>query len=145
MYFSDNTVASDETCEVAVKALVGGKFKFPKDSDLISAVYAISFARKLAKPVRLEIQHCALLKAEDSQFKCLSFVMAPMRERIPPFEFSPLEGGSFDLNSQYGSITLDHFCLIAIIFQRIFRYIIPLPAPDGHEGLCYHYYLTIVY
>ncbi len=114
MYFSDNTVASDETCELDVKALVGGKFMFPNGSQLISAVYAVSFARKLTKPVRLEIQHCALLK-EESQLKYLSFVKAPMKQRIPPFEFSPLEGGSFYLDSQFGSIILEHFCFIAII------------------------------
>ncbi len=113
MYFSDNTVVSDETCEVVVKALVGGKFLFPNGSQLISTVYAISFARKLAKPVRLEMQHCALQK-EERQLKYLSFVKAPMKQRIPPFEFSPVEGGSFYLDSQYGSIILDHFCLIGI-------------------------------
>ncbi len=121
MCFSENSLLSNETCEVDVKALVGGKFKFPSGSELISAVYAISFTRKLAKPVRLEIQHCALLK-EESQLKYLYFVKA---SRIPPFEFSPLEGGSFDLNSQFGFIILDQFCLIGII-SRIYRYIFPL-------------------
>ncbi len=140
MYFSKNSLLFNETCEIAVKALVGGKFKFPSDCELISAVYAISFASgKLPKPVRLEIQHCALLK-EESQFKYLSFVKAPMRERIPPFEFSPLEGGSFDLNSQYGFITLDQFCLIGII-RRIFRRIRIFPLP----GLSYNFQLTIQY
>ena len=88
-------------------------------------------------PVRLEIQHCALLK-EASQLKYLSFVKAP---KIQPFEFSPLEGGSFDLNSQFGSIILDQFCLICII-RRFFRRnrIFPLvPAPDRQEGLSYHF------
>ena len=129
MYFSDNTVSSNETCEVAVKALVGGKFKFPNGSQLISAVYAVSFARKLAKPVRLEIQHCAVLK-EESQFKYLSFVKATTKQKIPPFEFSPLERGSFDLESQFGSIILDHFCFFAIIMGKDIIFVIPLPLPD---------------
>ncbi len=135
MCFSENSLPSDETCEVNVKALVGGNFKFPSGSELISAVYAISFTRKLAEPVRLEIQHCALLK-EESQFKYLSFVKAPS---IPPFEFSPLEGGSFDLNSQYGSIILDQFCLISII-RRINQYIFP-----SYFGQLYYIRNTVNY
>ena len=133
MCFSENSLPSDETCEVDVKALVGGNFKFPSDcAELISAVYAISFTRKLAEPVRLEIQHCALLK-EESQFKYLSFVKAP---RIPPFEFSLLEGGSFDLNSQFGFIILEQFCLISII-RRINRYIFP-NFPSYYIGQLYY-------
>ena len=108
---------STNTCsEVAVKALVGGKFLFPNGSELVSAVYAVSFANKLSKPVKLEIQHCAVLKNEH-QCRRLSFVKAPMRQRVPPFEFSPLEGGVFSTDSQYGSIVLDHFCLIGIILM----------------------------
>ena len=43
IHFSKDTLSPNETCEVAVKALVGGDFKFPPDCELISAVYAVSF------------------------------------------------------------------------------------------------------
>ena len=114
MHFSENTLSSNETCEVAVKALVGGKFQLPNGCELMSAVYAVSFARKIKKPVKLEIQHCAVLK-DENQTKQLSFVKATMKKSIPPFEFNILNGGEFNTDSQYGSIILDHFCLVGIV------------------------------
>ena len=133
MHFAEDTVSATETCEVAVKALVGGKFKFPSSSQLISAVYAVSFASKVKKPVKVEIQHCALLKNEG-QFQYLSFVKAPLRQKVPPFEFTPLKGGEFSLESQYGSIILDHFCLIAIIlmFKDVIVFI-PLKITNNQQ------------
>ena len=132
MHFAEDTVSATETCEVAVKALVGGKFKFPCGSQLISAVYAVSFAFKVKKPVKVEIQHCALLKNEG-QFQYLSFVKAPLRQKVPPFEFTPLKGGEFSLKSQYGSITLDHFCLIAILMFKDVIVFIPLRMMNNQQ------------
>ena len=132
MHFAKDTVSATETCEVAVKALVGGKFKFPSGSQLISAVYAVSFASKVKKPVKVEIQHCALLKNEG-QFQYLSFVKAPLRQKVPPFEFTPLKGGEFSLKSQYGSITLDHFCLIAILMFKYVIVFIPLKITNDQQ------------
>ena len=139
MYFSADTVLSNQTCEVAVKALVGGKFKFPPGSELVSAVYAVSLASQLTKPVKVDIQHCAVLKGEK-QFQYLSFVKAPMRQRVPPFEFSPLEGGEFSTESQYGSIALDHFCLIAIMLKNtIFILSMPAVSPNSTSEGLFHY------
>ena len=132
MHFAEDTVSASETCEVAVKALVGGKFKFPSESQLISAVYAVSFASKVKKPVKVEIQHCALLKNEG-QFQYLSFVKAPLRQKVPPFEFTPLKGGEFSLESQYGSITVDHFCLIAILMFKDVIVFIPLKITNDQQ------------
>ena len=133
MYFSADTVLSNQTCEVAIKALVGGKFKFPPGSELVSAVYAVSLASQLTKPVKVDIQHCAVLKGEK-QFQYLSFVKAPMRQKVPPFEFSPLEGGEFSSESQYGSIVLDHFCLIAIILLKNTIYVLSWPISPNRQS-----------
>ena len=54
MQFPQETLHQSETCEVAVKALVGGMFQFPQDTQLVSATYAISFADELLQPVTLE-------------------------------------------------------------------------------------------
>ena len=64
--------------------------------------------------VKLEVQHCASLKSEE-QFQYLSFVRAPMKPGLSLFEFTPVDGGEFSLDRQYGSITLNHFFLIAIV------------------------------
>ena len=141
MHFSKDTLSPNDTCEVAVKALVGGDFKFPPDCELISAVYAVSFTNKVKKAVEIDMQHCAVLK-EEGQFQYLSFVMAPMRQRVPPFQFSHVEGGQFHLESQYGSIVLDHFCLIAIVMvKNTAIYVLTQPPSESQqtkEGQPYH-------
>ena len=113
MQFQQGTLHPSETCEVAVKALVGGTFQFPQDTQLVSATYAISFANKLLQPVTLEIQHCVLLKSKD-QFKYLSFMIAQIDESAPPYKFQLVKGGNFNMNNQYGTITRQKFCLVGI-------------------------------
>ena len=51
-----------DTVEVAITALVGGEFILPEDTELVSAVYAISVSKPLLKPVQLEIQHCVSIE-----------------------------------------------------------------------------------
>ena len=113
MQFQQGTLHQSETCEVAVKALVGGMFQFPQDTQLVSATYAISFANKLLRPVTLEIQHCVLLKSKE-QFKYLSFIIAQIDESAPPYKFQLIKGGKFNVNNQYGTITRQKFCLVGI-------------------------------
>ena len=113
MQFQQGTLHQSETCEVAVKALVGGMFQFPQDTQLISATYAISFADELLRPVMLEIQHCVLLKSKE-QFKYLSFMIAQIDESVPPYKFQLVKGGKFNIDNEYGSITHQKFCLVGI-------------------------------
>ena len=113
MQFQQGTLHQSETCEVAVKALVGGTFQFPLDTQLVSATYAISFADELLQPVTLEIQHCVLLKSKE-QFKYLSFMIAQIDESVPPYKFQLVKGGKFNINNQYGMITRQKFCLVGI-------------------------------
>ena len=113
MHFQQGTFHQSETCEVAVKALVGGMFQFPQDTQLVSATYAISFADELLQPVTLEIQHCVLLKSKE-QFKYLSFMIAQIDESAPPYKFQIVKGGKFNIDNQYGSITRQKFCLVGI-------------------------------
>ena len=113
MQFQQGTLHPSETCEVAVKALVGGTFQFPQDTQLISATYAISFANELLQPVILEIQHCVLLKSKE-QFNYLSFMIAQIDESAPPYKFQLVKGGKFNIDNQYGTITRQKFSLVGI-------------------------------
>ena len=113
MQFQQGTLHQSETCEVAVKALVGGMFQFPQDTQLVSATYAISFANELLQPVTLEIQHCVLLKSKE-QFKYLSYMIAQIDESAPPYKFQLVKGGKFNIDNQYGTITRQKFCLVGI-------------------------------
>ena len=113
MQFPQGTLHQSETCEVAVKALVGGTFQFPQDTQLVSATYAISCADELLQPVTLEIQHCVILKSKE-HFKYLSFMKAQIDESAPPYKFQLVKGGKFNIDNQYGTITRQKFCLVGI-------------------------------
>ena len=102
--------------EVAVAALVSGDFKIPKGTVLVSAVYAISVSKPLLKPLKIELQHCVDLR-NTGQTGCLKFVRAPLMEY--PYQFSIVDGGSFSVDSRYGSIEREQFCIFAII-KKIF-------------------------
>ena len=110
MHFPQDTTPPSE---VLIKALVGGKFQFPKGMELVSALYLISISEEFCHPVKLEMQHCVCLKSSQ-QCKYLSFITAPIDESVPPYKFQFIEGGKFYTDSQYGMIALSHFCLMGI-------------------------------
>ena len=100
--------------EVAAQGLWGlGKFEFPEGSTLISGVCYISVSSpsELNKPVTVELMHCAHI-TDERQTQYLSFISA---KSGPPFKFEYLPGGSFSSESQYGTISLKQFSLLAIV------------------------------
>ena len=113
----EGTLTSSETAEVAVVALVGGQFVFPKNAQVVSAIYAIAVSKPLLQPLRLDLQHCVNL-VQPSQTRHLEFVIAPVNTPSLPYEFSPVEGGEFIVNSYYGSIYRYKFCLVGIVAEN---------------------------
>ena len=113
----EGTLTSTETAEVAVVALVGGQFVFPKNTHVVSAIYAIAVSKPLLQPLRLDLQHCVNL-ARPSQTRYLKFAIAPVNTPSLPYEFSPVEGGEFTVNTYYGSIYRDKFCLVGIVAEN---------------------------
>ena len=117
LHFQQGTISPSDTCEVVAQALVGGNFQFPDGTELISAVYAISCARNLQKPVKVEIQHCVTLQ-NTQQFKYLSFVQTPLKQSVPPYHFQIIDGGGFSIDSSYGTITSSLSCQLAIVLYK---------------------------
>ena len=117
LHSSKNTISLSDTCEVAITVLVGGHFKFPKGMMLASAVYTISVAKPLLKPLTLEIQHCVNLHTQV-QANCLHFVRASLTPSTLPYKFTLLDGGQFYAGNRYGSITRDHFCAVGIVAEQ---------------------------
>ena len=113
MYFPEGTIPPSQ---VLIKALVGGKFQFPDDVELVSALYVIQFPENFLQPVELEIQHCVTLKS-SRQFKYLSFVIAPIDESVRPYKFQFIEGGNFYTDSQYGKIVRSKFSITGIVLK----------------------------
>ena len=114
----EDSLSSSETVEVATAALVGGEFKFPKNTVLVSAVYAITVSKRLLKPLRLEIQHCVDLTGRAGLSKYLKFAIAPVSTPSLPYQFRIIEGGEFSCDSRYGSIERKEFCLVCILGEE---------------------------
>ena len=112
---AERSLLEAETVEVAVMALVGGEFKFPENTVLVSAVYAVSLSKPLLKPLRLEMEHCVDLTHRSNLAKHLKFAIAPTNAPHLPYQFSLLEEGEFDSGSCYGSICRYKFCLVCIV------------------------------
>ena len=118
MIVPEGSLFPADTSEIALRALVGGQFQLPKETELVSGVYAFSVSKPLLKPVKLDIQHCAHLVTRDHA-SYLSFVTASIKQSTTlPYKFQLQEGGQFNPGDRYGRISLPHFCLKAIVKSR---------------------------
>ena len=91
-------------------------FRFPDNTRLVSAVYAIS-SNPLLKSLRIEMQHCIDL-SDPSLCKYLKFAVAPVHTASLPYQFSIIEGGQFPPYQRYGSIERSKFCQLAIVGEE---------------------------
>ena len=106
--------------EVAITAFVCGNFILPEDTELVSAVYAISVSKPLLPDayVQLEIQHCVSIKT-PAHSNYLSFATAS--SDCSPYQFQQVKGGIFAIGNQYGNIYLSGFSLWSIIKKKFRR------------------------
>ena len=97
-------------------SILSSSCRFPKDTRLVSAVYAIS-ASHLLKSLKLEVQHCIDL-SDPSLCKYMKFAVAPVHTSSLPYQFNVVEGGEFPANSRYGSIERSKFCLLGAVAKE---------------------------
>ena len=118
----EGAVPPGVTASVGVKVILAGQFKFPENSQLISAIYWVSSSVEFVKEVAVNIQHCAVICSEDqcSQFK---FIIAKCSQKELPYKFREREG-LFSSHTQYGAIKLKQFSLLGET------------APEGTDTLC---------
>ena len=114
MYFPRDTLQHDDNCEVAILALAGGNFHFPKGTELVSAVYAITFQKKINQRVGIDIEHCVAL-ATERQITQLHFVATEKGDSQKENVFEFIEGGQFQIGSKYGYMEQMHFCKKGIV------------------------------
>ena len=113
MNIPQGSLPASQVCEVAIKALIAGPFEFPDEVELVSAIYSISIAKPLLKPVELELQHCVSLTEKD-QAEYLSFMISSKTDQNLCHKFDFLEGGEFYPHKRYGKIKQVHFCKTGI-------------------------------
>ena len=107
--------AGVEQCTIKIMVSLAGQYKFPQNSHLISAVYWLRCEPSctFAKPISLEIQHCA----SQENITKLSFVKAFCSQKSLPYTFNQLPGGSFTSSSTYGVIKLNSFSGVTVVQQ----------------------------
>ena len=107
----EGAVPPGVTASVGVKVILAGKFKFPDNSQLISAIYWVSSSIVFLEKVAVNIQHCAVVRSEDqcSQFR---FIIAKCSQKELPYTFCEREG-LFNSHTQYGAIKLKQFSMLA--------------------------------
>ena len=115
--FPRDTLQHDEYCEVAVLALAGGNYKFPKNTEVVSAIYSINFQTKIYQPATIYIQHCIDLATERQATK-LHFVATGKRHNQNEGEFDFIDGGQFEVGGNYGYIEKMHFCETTIVESK---------------------------
>ena len=125
LYIPEGALLPTETCPVAVKAIIAGRFILPKRTELVSAFYAISASRKFRKEVKTELQHCLLLENE-AQTKHLHFIKAHQTNPGTPYYFELHSGGEFMVNTRYAALWQSDFSIEAIVKAQ--------PYPDDELG-----------
>ena len=95
--------------------MIGGQFTFPKGSELVSVVYAVSIASEIQQPLTLEIQHCVSLNTSE-QSSYMKFAKASFERCSLPYQFHLLEEGEFHPDDRYGKISLTEFSFICEVF-----------------------------
>ena len=113
MEVPDGALPTGVIANVSVKVILSGQFKLPENSQLISAIYWISSSEVFLKKVAVNIQHFAIITNEEQCSK-LSFVIAKSSQKELPYTFHEREG-SFNPQTQYGTIMENQFCLLALI------------------------------
>ncbi len=119
----EGTVTDGNPVQLHISVCLSGQLNIPSEFDLVSAVYHISSSGKPAKPVYLEIQHCANIR-NKKDLTCLTFVGAHSTGSLP-YNFRSLKGieECFSECSTYGLISLPsaQHGLVAIARQRVKR------------------------
>ena len=106
---------SSRPVTICIQASLGGKYKLPDDSVLVSGVYWLSLhppVKKFHKEVAISLQHCA--SDDDST---LSFITAKCTQATLPYTFKAVAGGSFS-QPWDGSIDVDNFSAKAICGKK---------------------------
>ena len=106
----EGAVPPGVTVSVGVKVILAGQFKFPENSQLISAIYWISSSQVFLKKVAVNIQHCAIIETEE-QCSLYRFIIAKCSQEALPYRFSEIRG-EFNQHTHYGSIKLKQFSIV---------------------------------
>ena len=115
LYTPDDALPSGmNECLIRIQAGLSGQLHLPQQYSLVSAVYGITMTAQFAKPVTIEMEHCAVCNSPDD-CEALTFAVAKTATKELPYSFEVLPGGVFTPLSSQGSINIQHFSLFTIL------------------------------
>ena len=97
-----------------------GNFEFPRDHELVSAIYSFWPASKsLDHTMTFDVQHCVHIPIGSvKQSTCLKFAVADTSQGRP-FKFHLLEGGIFKPGCTRGVVTTKPSGLLAVVKKKL--------------------------
>ena len=110
MCIPEHGLLPNETCAVVVKAIVGGNFQFPAETEPVSVIYSISLSKPLHRPARIQLQHCVVLNDPE----CLTFAVAS-HGHSTPYIFYEVPQGKFERKSFFGWIDRQEFSFLTTL------------------------------
>ena len=104
------------SCTITINVSLSGQYQFPDGTELVSPVFWLRCEpnSKFEKPLSLEIQHCALPENSHRLF----MVKAVCTQKVLPYSFKFVYGGTFSKHSSYGVIELDSFSGVGVVQDR---------------------------
>ena len=94
--------------------LVNDDYTLPPEYEemlLVSSIYHIMASDTLPAPVRIRMEHCAVVEEDND----LTFMVA---HGEPPYQFIPFHGGVFPQGEFYGEIESDEFSKFSIFGRK---------------------------
>lgn len=112
IYIPPGAVLEGKPITVTVRPCLSGPFVLPPGYELASPVYAISQSSRFWKRIQLFMVHFANLQSKEDCEE-MTFLTSRSSQRL-----KVQQGGTFQMRTQEGRVSLDHFCKKAIARKR---------------------------
>ena len=115
LHFPDATFEKEIEISVEIVTNIDEQGILPRRYRLMPAAstpYKITASAPLPAPVTVRMEHCAVVKEENT-------LVLMVAHKGPPYNFEPLPGAKFPLNSFYGEVELEHFSLLQFFWNLL--------------------------
>ena len=113
-------VPEERVLHLSVRPCLSGQFILPDGCNLASPVFMMLPQFEFRKEVTMSMVHFMDLQSED-ECERMVFISAPSvpidQDGKPEYHFKVFKKGAFHIGQRYGSISLNHFCTLAIGMQ----------------------------
>ncbi len=114
----EGAVPPEESLDLTVWPCTKGPFVLPPGYDLASPVFVIGPEIKFDKEILLQMAHFVQLQSHGDCQR-MTFLSAPSTPRSykgeePGYHFKVFKGGVFQVDRSVGTVSLSHFCNLAI-------------------------------